>query len=194
MARQWATIPPARPVSSRTLLGVILFIAFWVLLAGLVFYLAGRGGPGDRHGMAQIRSYRISRGIGFVMAVLYIGFGVAIPLLLLNGNHANANAQIGGNRLTAEERAGRSIFAFRCGFCHELAASNSVGKVGPNLDTLKPPYQLIMSTIQNGCLQNPPSASSPQSCLGEGNMPAGVVGGQDARDVASFVARVAGRE
>jgi mono/diheme cytochrome c family protein len=127
------------------------------------------------------------------MVVLYIGFGVAIPVLFLHGNHANANAQVGGNRLTPAEKRGREIFAFRCGFCHTLAGANAVGKVGPNLDSLRPPYSLVLNTINNGCLPNAASNSS-QQCLGQGVMPAQIIQGQDAADVAKFVAKVAGRE
>ena len=71
--------------------------------------------------------------------MLYVAFGVAVPVLFLHGNHANANAQVGGNKLTASEKRGREIFAFRCGFCHTLAAANAIGKVGPNLDSLGRP-------------------------------------------------------
>jgi hypothetical protein len=52
----------------------------------------------------------------------------------------------------------------------------------------------VLHTIQNGCLQNPPPGDAAQSCLGEGVMPAGIVQGQQAIDVAKFVAAVAGRE
>src|SRR5947209_20225243 len=118
------------------LLGVILFIAFWVLLAAGVFYFAGRRPAGERRERAM--SYRGSRALGWTMLVLYIAFGVAVPILFLHGHHANASAQVGGNPLPPAEKRGREIFAFRCGFCHTLAAANVVGKVGPNLDTLKP--------------------------------------------------------
>ena len=77
--------------------------------------------------------------------------------------------------------------------CHTLAAANSVGKVGPNLDTLKPPYGLVLNTINNGCLQDPGSNGSEQ-CLGQGTMPAQIVEGKEAQDVSSFVAKVAGRQ
>ena len=61
------------------------------------------------------------------------------------------------------------------------------------LDTLKPPASLVLNTINNGCLQNPPPGSQ-QSCLGQGTMPAKIVQGKDAKDVANFVAKVAGKE
>jgi hypothetical protein len=50
-----------------------------------------------------------------------------------------------------------------------------------------------MRTILNGCLQNPPSGSS-QTCLGNGTMPANILQGSQAQDVAKFVAKVAGKE
>ena len=64
---------------------------------------------------------------------------------------------------------------------------------GIPLDTLKPPAKLVLDTINNGCVQNPPPKSA-QACLGEGTMPAQLLQGKDAQDVASFVARVAGKE
>jgi mono/diheme cytochrome c family protein len=175
------------------LLPVALFIAFWVALALIVFFVAGSGGPKGARAQMQTQSHRGSRAIAFTMLFLYVGFGVAIPLLFLHGNHANANAQVGGTRLTAAEKRGRQIFAFRCGLCHTLAAANTIGKVGPNLDQLKPGESLVLNTINNGCLQNPP-ANSPSACLGFGTMPAGIIQGRDAKDVAAFVAAIAGKE
>ena len=68
-----------------------------------------------------------------------------------------------------------------CATCHTLKASNAVGKVGPNLDVLHPPKGLILDAIANG------------RARGQGQMPAGLVDGQDAQDVAAYVAAVAGR-
>jgi mono/diheme cytochrome c family protein len=175
------------------LLPVLLFIAFWVVLALIVFFVAGSGGA---RGAAETVSGRRGsmRAMGLLMVFVFVGFAVALPALFLHGNHANASSQIGGVKLTQAEKQGREIFAFRCGFCHTLAAANAAGKVGPNLDVLKPPKSLVLSTIQNGCLQNPPTPTSPAACLNQGNMPAGIIQGQEAEQVASFVAKVAGRE
>jgi mono/diheme cytochrome c family protein len=126
--------------------------------------------------------------------VIYVGFGVVIPALFLVGNHANANKQVGGVKLSASEKTGRELFGMHCGVCHTLATANAVGKVGPNLDTLKPSQSLVLHTIQNGCLQNPPSSTAPTNCLGQGTMPADIVQGKQAQEVAKFVATVAGRE
>ena len=51
----------------------------------------------------------------------------------------------------------------------------------------------MLHTINNGCLPNAPNGSAEQ-CLGQGVMPADVVTGRNAQDVANFVARVAGKE
>jgi mono/diheme cytochrome c family protein len=161
-----------------------------VVAVGL-FYVAARGGPRN----VQLR--RPSRGanrlIGAVFAFVAIGFGIALPLALLTGNHSHANAQIGGMKLTAAERDGRTLFGEHCGVCHTLAAANAIGKVGPNLDMLKPSESVVLHTLEYGCLPNA-STKSDEACLGQGVMPANVVTGVDAREVAAFVAKVAGNE
>ena len=113
--------------------------------------------------------------------------------MFLVGNRNSANGQVGGIHLTAAEKRGREIFGEKCGLCHTLAAANAVGKVGPNLDMIQPTEALVLHTIAYGCLQNPPSGSQ-ETCLGEGTMPADVVQGVDAADVAKFVSKVAGQE
>jgi mono/diheme cytochrome c family protein len=173
-------------------LAVLLFAAFWVVLGLIVFFLGIRGGPG---GKLETRGpdYRARRALGWSLAVIYVAFGIALPTLFLIGNHNQANGQVGGSELTQAEKHGREVFGQRCGLCHTLAAANTVGKVGPNLDVIQPTEQLTLHTIMYGCLPNPPKGS-PEACLGEGVMPADVIQGQDAEDVAKFVARVAGKE
>jgi mono/diheme cytochrome c family protein len=172
-------------------LAVLLFAAFWVVLGIGVFFFGVRSGPAPAGRAGP--GYRRRRALGWVMAITYVAFGIAIPTLILVGNRNNANGQVGGIRLTAAERRGREIFGERCALCHTLAAANAVGKVGPNLDMVQPTEQLVLHTIQYGCLQSPP-AGSQESCLGQGTMPADVVQGVDATDVAKFVSRVAGNE
>jgi len=175
-------------------LPVIVFIAFWAVVALGVFFVAVRGGIVGARQTLQTQTYRGRRTIGVLFAIVYLGFGVAIPLAFLTGNHANASAQVGGLTLNAAEKQGRELFGEHCAVCHTLAGANAVGKVGPNLDMLRPTQQLVLNTIINGCLQNPPSPSSPQACLGQGTMPNGILQGTQAENVAAFVARVAGRE
>ncbi|HEV3389762.1 MAG TPA: hypothetical protein VG057_12170 [Solirubrobacteraceae bacterium] len=172
------------------MLAVLLFAAFWVVLGVGVFLLGARRGPSAS---GREPGWRGRRTLGWVMAVTYIAFGIVLPTVFLIGNRNNANGQVGGIKLTAAEKRGRVIFGERCALCHTLAAANAVGKVGPNLDTIQPTEQLVLHTIMYGCLQNPPSGSQ-EACLGEGTMPADVVQGVDATDVAKFVSKVAGNE
>ena len=176
------------------MLGTWLFVAFWVLLAFGVFFIAVRGGLGGARATLQSQRLGARRASVVIFLVVYIGFGIAIPLLFLIGNKNNASAQVGGIKLNAAEKKGRELFGQHCGVCHTLAAANAVGKVGPNLDTLKPAYTLVVHTITFGCLQDPPTTSAPTNCLGQGTMPAAILLGQQAQQVAQFVSRVAGRE
>ena len=174
-------------------LAVGLFIAFWVLLALGLFFIAVRGGIGGARRTVQTQSRTGRRAMTVIFVIMYAGFGIALPVVFLAGNRANASSQVGGIRLTPDEKTGRELFGQHCGVCHTLAAANAVGKIGPNLDMLQPPTALVLNTINNGCVQNPPP-NSPQTCLGYGTMPALIVQGKQARDVAEFVGTVAGRE
>ena len=162
-------------------------------MAFVIFFIAARGGLGGARAALQSQRRGARRAATVWFLVAFVGFGIAMPIGFLIGNHANANSQIGGMKLTAAEKRGRELFGQHCGLCHTLAGASSVGKVGPNLDTLKPSQTLVLHTIQYGCLQNPPSSSA-QNCLGQGVMPAGILAGKDAQDVADFVAKVAGNE
>lgn len=175
------------------MLAVAIFVAFWVVLAFGLFFVAARGGLGGARAAVHKQTRSASRLVGVMFTFVLLGFGIALPAALLIGNHDKANGQVGGLKLTAGEKSGRELFGVHCAVCHTLSAANAIGKVGPNLDTLKPPASLVLHTINNGCLPNAPSTSQLQ-CLGQGVMPAGVVQGRDAQNVANFVARVAGQE
>ncbi|MGI8410904.1 MAG: hypothetical protein ACR2LV_00040 [Solirubrobacteraceae bacterium] len=175
------------------MLATFSFLAFWVLLGLGLLYVALRGGIGGVRQTLQAQSRGPSKAVGMVFTALYIAFGIALPAALLTGNHANASAQVGGVKLTAADKRGRELFGEHCTVCHTLAAANAAGKVGPNLDTLRPAASLVLHTLKYGCLPNPPS-TDPEVCLGQGVMPAALVQGKDATAVAAFVAKVAGNE
>jgi mono/diheme cytochrome c family protein len=165
------------------MIAALVFVLAFIALGLAVVFVAFSGGPrGARrqHGGAPSRAAR--RAIVVGVAIVVVGLGVAVPLAvgLVNSDDHAKNAP-GGVDLTAAETSGRSTFAKYCSTCHTLAASNAVGKVGPNLDVLHPPKGLVLDAIKNG------------RARGQGQMPAGVVDGQDAQDVASYVAAVAGR-
>ena len=82
--------------------------------------------------------------------------------------------------LTPEEKRGQELFGRRCGLCHSLEAANAVARVGPDLDALAPNEQFTLDAILKG------------RSNGNGQMPANIYTGQDAEDVAKFVAKSVG--
>jgi mono/diheme cytochrome c family protein len=168
------------------MLGWIAFTAFWVVVALVLFFLAMRRGEHDpRHGHPTSESQgRGGRRAMYVcFAVFAIAFGVALPLALGFGNGDSEKAHVSDTsiRLTAQEVHGRALFGENCAICHTLAAARAAGPVGPNLDQLRPPASLVVSTVENG-IQGP-----------GGTMPGGLLTGDDAKDVAAFIAATAGR-
>jgi hypothetical protein len=174
------------------MIGVVIIAVLFTGLAAGIAYAASKGGFGGLTNALQTTSRSGTLVLVSVLVFVFLGFGVAIPAVFILGNRDNSNAQVGGIRLTASEQVGRELFAEHCAVCHTLAADNAVGKVGPNLDTLKPPTSLILHTIANGCLQLLAGKNYNTICLGYGAMPADIVEGQQAQDVAAFVAKVAG--
>jgi mono/diheme cytochrome c family protein len=155
----------------------VFVLAFVLIGLGVVAAAFGgtrRRSPG-RPGRASRRATAISVG------VLIIATGIALPAVSLIANHDDQARATGGVRLTAAEQHGRMLFARNCSNCHTLAAANAVGTVGPNLDTLRPPAALVENAVTFGRAQ------------GNGQMPVGLLAGQDLKDVAAFVGAAAGR-
>jgi cbb3-type cytochrome c oxidase subunit III len=103
--------------------------------------------------------------------------------LLLAGCGTGGKAESKG----ADVQTGQKLFTQSCGGCHTLAAAGTSGTIGPNLDdafgpSLKQGFK--ESTIQNVVLDQIRIAAAP--------MPRNLVRGQDAQDVAAYVASVAG--
>ena len=120
------------------------------------------------------------RAIAAIALIISVAMGIAIPAVILLSSD-DARSARGGVKLTAAEEHGRTVFAERCAQCHALKAANAVGKVGPNLDALRPPKALTLNAIAQG------------RARGQGQMPAALVDGEDAQDVAEFIEAVAGR-
>jgi mono/diheme cytochrome c family protein len=165
------------------MLATIAFLAFWVVVGLVLFFIALRGGPRGARATLQSQSRGGRRTATILFAVFYVAVGVAVPVLILVGNGDNADARVGGTSisLTQQEQDGREIFGERCGSCHTLAAAHANGKVGPNLDKLMPPKGLVADAVERGRQR------------GSGTMPAGIVQGEDVAAVAAFVAAVAGK-
>lgn len=58
---------------------------------------------------------------------------------------------VAGTGVTAERPTdGKSIFTATCGSCHTLSDAGTSGNVGPNLDSSKPPQELVVDRVTNG--------------------------------------------
>ena len=115
--------------------------------------------------------------LGIFAAFLAL-FAVAIPIWAAgkSGDPYSAAANVP----TADSTA-KSLFVTNCGACHTLAAAGTDGIVGPNLDDLLGvvPGQSArtLAAVKNGVA---------------GRMPAGILQGGQAQQVADFVGKVAG--
>ena len=118
--------------------------------------------------------------VGLAVGALTVLAFVAMFVVMVAGSDFDAKA--GGVTLSAQETAGRKVFTANCSNCHVLAAANSPGMIGPNLDELKPPKALVLDAIEKG------------RARGNNLMPAQLVTGEDAEDVAAFIEAVAGKK
>jgi mono/diheme cytochrome c family protein len=143
-----------------------------------------------------------------------LGAGLLATALLVAGCGTGGVASAGQSPDTSN---GQQLFGANCGSCHTLAAAGTAGTLGPNLDNafaadVAQGYpqsaieNVVLDQIRLGSGQNtadyttskyfvehclPPHSNSPK-CLST-QMPANIVKGQDAIDVAAYVASVAGQ-
>ena len=174
------------------MVGVGIIAVVFFALAITVAYGASKGAFRGVRNAVMTTSRRGSRLLNTTLAVVYIGCGICVPLLFIFGNYDKSNAQVGGIKLTASMQVGRELFGEHCAVCHTLAADNAVGKTGPDLDTLQPSKAIVLHTLAHGCLEKPAVVGSGTTCLGYGTMPADIVEGRQAQDIAAFVSGIAG--
>ena len=159
----------------------LAIVLLFVLLALAVLFVAMRAG--GRRRRPRPRSERRNRQIaiaGFFVALLVLGVGVpAAVIAAVEGRDDIPEANI--SNLSAQEKRGRELFGEHCKNCHALRAANAVAEVGPNLDQLRPPRNLVLNAIEEG------------RARGNGNMAADLVEGEDAEAVAAFVAKAVGQ-
>ncbi|MEA2231564.1 MAG: cytochrome [Solirubrobacteraceae bacterium] len=160
-------------------MAALIFLSFFIAVGLGVVLVAMRGGPrGVRETLERGRVKRLHAGEFAVVALIVI-FGFAVPVVVLLSDQASAGP--GGTKLNADVQRGRVLFNQKCATCHTLNDANAVGRVGPNLDVLAPTEGLTLSAIREG------------RARGTGQMPAQLLDGQDAKDVAAYIAQVAGR-
>jgi sulfite dehydrogenase len=119
----------------------------------------------------------------FGLVVLILGIGVPAWAITHEGTQSASPEAVASNLET-----GKDLFVTNCGACHTLEKAGTDGVVGPNLDDLLAPPSAtapdpstikprVLSAIENGVA---------------GRMPKGVLSGQQADQVATFVSQVAG--
>jgi mono/diheme cytochrome c family protein len=134
-----------------------------------------------------------------------LGAGLAAAALLAAGCGYGGAANAGGAR--PDTQSGQQLFTQSCGSCHTLSAAGTSGTIGPDLDNafaadVQEGYP--QSVIENVVLDQIRLGSGPGPIATYSNgklgnfkvqtqMPANIVKGQDALDVAAYVASVAGQ-
>ena len=133
-----------------------------------------------------------------------LGAGLAAAALLAAGCGYGGAANAGGQQ--PDTQSGQQLFTTSCGTCHTLSAAGTSGNIGPNLDNafaadVQEGYP--QSVIENVVLDQIRLGSGPIATYttvknGKGltpqtTMPANILKGQDALDVAAYVASVAGQ-
>jgi mono/diheme cytochrome c family protein len=101
---------------------------------------------------------------------------------------------VGYSKGDGDRAHGKQLFTQSCGSCHTLSDAGTKGQIGPNLD-----YAFLQSrrdglgqtTIQQ-VVRGQIAYSVAHPSTGSPGMPQNIVKGQDAEDVASYVASVAG--
>lgn len=159
---------------------IVFFLAPFVLLGIGVFFVAFSGGPGRAR---QAYLTRGGRGFRIAIVAVYVAVGVALPAIVIAGREESVGAQgaLASAELSADLENGKETFIETCASCHSLNAANAQGVTGPSLDELAPlDEERVLNAIENGG-------------TGELRMPADLLEGEDAADVAAYVSQVAGR-
>jgi mono/diheme cytochrome c family protein len=138
--------------------------------------------PGVRPPVSRSRRRIAPARLGIVAATL-------VAMLVVAGCDATEDADV--------ER-GRSLFLAKCGTCHTLAQAGTGADVGPDLDAAFAQARsdgmdndTIEGVVQTQ-IESPRFIEDNAANYGQVYMPAEIVTGQDAEDVATYVASVAG--
>ena len=154
---------------------------FEVSSRGWLLFIAMSGGPGGAAQQLMSQS-RGSRRLAVVLfAITFVLLGAVVPAAVISAVSSKDDIpEANVSNLNESEKHGRELFGLRCANCHTLEAANAIATVGPNLDQIRPNKALVLDAIENG------------RARGNGQMAAGLYTGEDAEDVANFVAKAVG--
>ena len=128
-----------------------------------------------------------------IFGLLVVFLAVLIPWLAFRADGESAPEA----HVPSELEPAKALFDVNCGGCHTLYAAETDGNFGPNLDdllaptgppegedaaTIKTAKGRVLTAIEKGVAGEEP-----------GRMPPGILNGEQAEEVAEFVARTAGQ-
>jgi mono/diheme cytochrome c family protein len=134
----------------------------------------------------------VSKKTFVVFGLVVVVLAVLIPWLAFR---SDGDAARGAQKVPSDLKEGQTLFQINCGTCHTLYAAGTDGNYAPNLDELIAPSgvatekatiegyeERVLNAVENGV----DSSTTP------GRMPGGILNGEQAEQVAEFVARTAG--
>jgi mono/diheme cytochrome c family protein len=128
-----------------------------------------------------------------LFGLLVLVLAAVIPWLVFR---SDGDAAAGREEVPAHLKQGQSLFSTNCGTCHTLYAAGTDGNFGPDLDELlaatgpateESTVKQLEGRVLNAIEEGVDSSSTP------GRMPPGILSGEQAEEVAEFVATTAGR-
>jgi mono/diheme cytochrome c family protein len=137
----------------------------------------------------------VSKKTFVVFGLVVIFLAVLIPWLAFR---SDGDAARGAQEVPSDLKEGQTLFQINCGNCHTLYAAGTDGNYAPNLDELLAPSgppegegakSTIAATkkrVLNAVNHGVDSSTTP------GRMPPGILNGEQAEEVAEFVATTAG--
>ena len=130
-----------------------------------------------------------------IFGLLVLFLAVLIPWLAFR---SDGDAARGAQKIPAHLEEGQTLFQINCGNCHTLYAAGTDGNFAPDLDDLLAPTgppegegskatinatkKRVLNAIENGV----------DSTTTAGRMPPAILSGEQAEEVAEFVATTAG--
>jgi mono/diheme cytochrome c family protein len=127
-------------------------------------------------------------------ALLFV-LAVVIPWLAFRGS---GDANTGAQKVPAHLKTGQALFETNCGTCHKLYAAGTDGNYGPDLDELLAPTgppepgpggEKTIKGIEERVINAEKVGVDSQT---PGRMPAAILNESQQKEVAEFVAAVAG--
>lgn len=115
-------------------------------------------------------------------AVFAVIFAIAVPVWAVNKEGSKDSSPVA---VDASQEEAKELFVVNCGACHTLKMAGTDGVVGPDLDDLlgsTPDPEANVPRVESAILEGR-----------AGRMPAGILRGTNAEEVAEFVSQVAGQ-